>query len=172
MAIYHYTTGTRLHDIAKSGVLRTFPERPVFPACGVVWLTTNAVMECSVLDEDRGAPQAFAAKHHGLYRFVVHKKLPMQLFRWHRLTAAMRLHWSSKKNLAAWAIRVGANTDEWLGVLQSLPLEYLGLERFEVDGSWRPVSLEDALAMTPPPMPRLVEQGGRYRHRHMGAGFR
>ncbi|PKM46907.1 MAG: hypothetical protein CVV05_00385 [Gammaproteobacteria bacterium HGW-Gammaproteobacteria-1] len=172
MAIYHYTTGARLHDIAKSGVLRTFPERPADYLHGVVWLTKEAEMERSVLDKDWRDPEVFAAKYDGLYRFVVQKKLPIAIYGWHRLTEAMGLHWRSKKNLAAWAVSVCANPSDWLGVLQSIPLEYVTLERFEGNSLWRPVALEEALNLTQPPLPLLIDQGPRFRHKHVGASFR
>lgn len=171
MKLYHYTAGANLAAIAKAGELRTYPERPRFPAKGVVWLSTNEEMERSVLDKDWRDPVAYAAKHGGLYRFVASKKLGVALYRWSTLAEIMRLHWRSKQNMEAWAAGVGANPREWIGATESLALDKFRLERYEPGGIWKPVDMDDALREAPELLPLLIEQGPRYRHRHMGAGL-
>ncbi len=151
--VWHYTVGTPLAAIARSGRLMPAAARTPASRTGeqeILWFSRNQQWDPSATRDD-GLSQARhtlsqAALHarFGLYRFglPVHD---VRLLPWPTVTRVADIDVPEAMTMVANGLRCGAAPTDWIGTLMPVPLPELRFERW-TGSTWAPADLGELVA--------------------------
>lgn len=150
--LYHYTNGTKLHQIKADGFIKSVPERPKPKEKPVAWLSSNSVFEKTankvvMIGSQSKLCNMKETAHYcnGLYRFGFSEADLVGLFQWPRLAVAARIPESIKKRLVKRAKKASVPTAQWYGVLGDIPIHGSVFERWNGQG-WEQADLDTEIA--------------------------
>jgi len=150
--VWHYTVGTPLAAIARSG--RLMPAAAHTMAAhsgdGILWFSRNQQWDPSATRDD-GLSQARqtlsrAALHarFGLYRFGLPEQ-DLRLLPWPTVTRVADIDVPQAMTMVATGLRCGAAPTDWIGTLTPVPLDDLRFERW-TGSAWVPADLDELAA--------------------------
>jgi len=152
--VWHYTVGTPLAEIARSGSLLPAAARTPDPrSCEeILWFSRNQQWDPSAMKDD-GLSQARhaltrAALHmrFGLYRFGL-PEADIRLLPWPTVTRVADIDVPEAMNMVATGLRCGAAPTDWIGTLSAIPLDDLRFERW-TGTSWVSADLNELVAQS------------------------
>ncbi|MEN7530990.1 MULTISPECIES: hypothetical protein [unclassified Cupriavidus] len=151
--VWHYTVGTPLAAIARSGQLIPAAARAEVPRLGeqeILWFSRNQQWDPSATKDDaldRARHTMSRAALHarfGLYRFGLPAQ-DMRLLPWPTVTRVADIDVPEAMTMVASGLRCGAAPTDWLGTLTSIPVEDLRFERW-TGAAWTPANLDELAA--------------------------
>lgn len=150
--VWHYTVGTPLVAIARSGRLMPAAARAPEPRSGdgILWFSRNQQWDPSAT-RDQGLSQARhtlsqAALHarFGLYRFGLPAR-DIRLLPWPTVTRVADIDVPEAMTMVASGLRCGAAPTDWVGTLSPVPLSELCFEKW-TGGAWVAADLNELVA--------------------------
>lgn len=151
--VWHYTVGTPLAAIARSGRLMPTAARQPLPRSGeqeILWFSRNQRWDPSATRDD-GLSQVRHTLSHaasqarfGLYRFG----LPAgdaRLLPWPTVTRVADIGVPEAMTMVATGLRCGAAPTEWVGTLAPIPLRDLRFEAW-TGACWEATDLDELVA--------------------------
>jgi hypothetical protein len=134
--VWHYTVGTPLAAIARSGRLvptAALMQEPRLGKQEILWFSRNQQWDPSA-SKDEGLGQARQAlsrtalhTRFGLYRFGL-PALDARLVPWPTVTRVAEIDVPAAMTMVATGLRCGAAPTDWLGTLMPIPLTDLRFE--------------------------------------------
>jgi hypothetical protein len=150
--VWHYTVGTPLVAIARSGRLMPAVAHTAAPRSGdeILWFSRNQQWDPSATRDD-GLSEARqtlsrAALHarFGLYRFGLPER-DMRLLPWPTVTRVADIDVPEAMTMVASGLRCGAAPTDWVGTLTAIPLSDLNFEKW-TGAAWVPADLDEMVA--------------------------
>lgn len=152
--VWHYTVGSPLGAIARSGQLKPAASHGTAPRSGdgILWFSRNQQWDPSATRDD-GLSQARqtlsrSALHtrFGLYRFGLPEH-DMRLLPWPTVTRVADIDVPEAMTMVASGLRCGAAPTDWIGTLTSVPLPDLRFEKW-TGAAWVPADLDELVAQS------------------------
>ncbi|AZG15574.1 MULTISPECIES: hypothetical protein [Cupriavidus] len=150
--VWHYTVGTPLVAIARSGQLMPAVGHASAPRSGdgILWFSRNQQWDPSATRDDglSAARQSLsrAALHarFGLYRFGLPEQ-DLRLLPWPTVTRVADIDVPEAMTMVASGLRCGAAPTDWVGTLSAIPLSDLHFEKWS-GTAWVPADLNELVA--------------------------
>ncbi|RZT36469.1 hypothetical protein [Cupriavidus agavae] len=151
--VWHYTVGTPLAAIARSGGLMPAAARGPVARAGeqeILWFSRNQQWDPSATKDqalDRARHTLSQAAMHarfGLYRFGLPAH-DMRLLPWPTVTRVADIDVPEAMTMVASGLRCGAAPTDWLGTLTSIPLSELRFETW-TGATWALANLDELAA--------------------------
>lgn len=156
--LYHYTNGTKLEAIKKDGFIKAVPDITKRKEKPIAWLSSNSFFEktankvVSIGAESKLCNMEETAYYcNGLYRFAFKESALVGIYQWPRLSIEARIPDGIKKRLIKRAKKAGVLPSQWYGVLGSISIEDVMLEKWG-GGYWTEVNLDNEI--------KKVREGG------------
>lgn len=152
--VWHYTVGTPLAAIARSGRLLPAGARAPAPRSGddILWFSRNQKWDPSATKDDglsharHSLSRAALHTRFGLYRFGL-PVADMRLLPWPTVTRVADIDVPEAMTMVATGLRCGAAPTDWVGTLSAIPLADVRFEMWS-GTAWVPANLDELVTQS------------------------